>query len=70
MPTDTKTKEFQNKSVNDYCQTDIGSRNETLQKVQHVATVKHMMKILYISFGRAVTRNSFGRTSLTFVAGT
>ena len=33
-----------------YCQTDIGSRSGKLQKVQHVATVKHMMKILHILF--------------------
>ena len=42
-----------------YCQTDIGSRSGKLQIVQHAATGRHMMKILYICFGHAVTRNSF-----------
>ena len=53
-----------------YCQTDIGSSSENLQIVQHVATGRHMMKILHVCFGHAVTRNSFGRIPLTFVAGT
>ena len=53
-----------------YCQTDVGSGSGKLQIVQHVATVRHMMKITCTCFGHAVTRNSLGRISMTFVAGT
>ena len=68
MPIDTKTKECQYNFGND-CQIDIGSRSGKLWIVQHVFTVKHMMKILHICFGHAVIQNSFGRISLAFVVG-
>ena len=68
VPIDTKTKEFQNKCVNDLLSNKIWLQKWNIVTLCNVFfTVKHTMKVLHICFGHAVVQNSLERISLTVV---